>query len=393
MSVRSLTILGSTGSIGKSTLEVVRANPGSFKIQALTANQNVDLLAEQAREFNAALAVIGDESKYAALKERLKETKIEVAAGRAALTGAAAMGADITMAGIVGMAGLESVIAAIRCGKRVAIANKEPLVAAGPLILQEVMKSGATLLPVDSEHNAIFQVFEKENRTDIRRLILTASGGPFRTWDIDKMGEATPEQALAHPNWSMGAKISIDSATMMNKALEVIEAHYLFSMPPSQIDVVVHPQSVIHSMVEYGDGSVLAQMGPSDMRVPIAHALGWPNRIKNDLQSLDFYKLKDLTFESVDDRRFPAIKQAYRCLEQGSAACLAFNAANEVAVEAFLGGRIGFSGIYETVSGVLETVQEAALHDLESILAFDKKMRESAHTCIKMMKPSNRKVQ
>lgn len=389
---KTLTVLGSTGSVGKATLDVVRANPGEFDIQVLTAHKNVELLAAQAKEFKVRQAVIADDTLYESLKALLSGTDITPSAGSQAVIKAAGVKTDITMAAIVGMVGLESLLAAVENGGHVAIANKEPLVAAGALVMSAAKKSGATILPVDSEHNAIFQSLEERNRQHVRRLILTASGGPFREWTEEQMAAATPAQALAHPNWSMGAKISIDSATMMNKALEVIEAHYLFDMPPERIDVMVHPQSVVHSMVEYTDGSVLSQMGPSDMRVPIAHALAWPARIKNDLQPIDFTKISSLTFEPVDHRRFPAINLAYYCLKAGQAACIAFNAANEVAVSAFLKGEIGFSEILYVVQDTVCTCGSDVIQDLETILAFDEKMRHAAQNCIVKERTRTRKA-
>lgn len=391
---RSVTILGSTGSVGTSTLDVVRAEREAFCIHALTAQTNVTLLASQAKEFNANLAVIGDETLYGDLKQALAGTDVACAAGRAAVIDAAAETADYTMAAIVGMAGLEPIMAAIANGRHVAIANKEPLVAAGKQVIGAARQSGATLLPVDSEHNAIFQVFEPANRGRVRRIILTASGGPFRQWTADQMKHASADQALAHPNWTMGRKISIDSATMMNKALEVIEAHFLFDLRPEQIDVLVHPQSVIHSMVEYDDGSVLAQMGAPDMRVPIAHTLGWPARIGGNAQRLDFAKLSTLSFEAVDTCRFPAINYAYDCLRAGQAACIAFNAANEICVSAFLDGRTGFANIFDCVRRVVEQRGgDPALQTLDDILAFDRKMRIEAEQCIVNNNPSStRKV-
>ncbi len=389
---RPVNILGSTGSVGSATLDVIAANPGEFRVQALTAQTNVEKLAEQAKTFGAALAVIGDESKYAVLKSLLSGTDIETAAGAQAITDAASRPADITMAAIVGMAGLHPILAAIGHSKHVAIANKEPLVAAGSLVMDAARKSGAVLLPVDSEHNAIFQVFEQQNRDHIERIILTASGGPFREWSAEQMARATPAQALAHPNWVMGRKISIDSATMMNKALEVIEAHHLFALPPERIDVLLHPQSIVHSMVEYADGSILAQMGASDMRVPIAHALGWPRRLKGAAQRLDFTKFSTLTFAQADHRRFPAIKLAYDCIGQGGAACVAFNAANEVAVDLFLNGGCAFPDIVGIVQDVLDGADYPPLKDLDSIVDFDSKMRASAQNCIVDRQHRNRKV-
>ena len=390
--IRMITILGSTGSVGKATMDVVKANPDQFTVHALTAQKNVQLLAEQAKAIKAKLAVIGDETLLPQLKEFLAGTGIEARAGRNAIIEAASIPVDCTMAAIVGMAGLEPLLAAIKNGKHIAIANKEPLVAAGEIVLQAAKQSGATLLPVDSEHNAIFQVFEQNNRDKITRIILTASGGPFREWTLEQMAAATPAQAIAHPNWSMGAKISVNNATMMNKALEVIEAHHLFNLPPEQIDVLLHPQSIIHSMVEYADGSVLAQMGASDMRTPIAHALGWPDRLNGASQRLDFTKISSLTFDEVDHRRFPAINLAYDCLKGGSAACIAFNAANEVAVEAFLNGQIGFSDIFDTVRRTVDGNDGAAALDLQSVLAFDEKMRNAARHCILDKETSKRKV-
>ncbi|HEU4838935.1 MAG TPA: 1-deoxy-D-xylulose-5-phosphate reductoisomerase [Micavibrio sp.] len=389
---RSVSILGSTGSVGSATLDVVRANKDAFKIEVLTAQKNVAALAGQAKSFNAKHAVIGDESLYAELKDALAGTGIEVSAGRAALIESAAIPADCTMAAIVGMAGLEPLLAAIANGNHIAIANKEPLVAAGNIVLAAAAKSGATLLPVDSEHNAIFQVFEQNNRKRVTRIILTASGGPFREWTLEQMKAATPAQAVVHPNWSMGAKISVDSATMMNKALEVIEAHHLFALPPEQIDVVLHPQSIVHSMVEYADGSVLAQMGASDMRVPIAYALGWPSRLNGAAQRLDFSKLSNLTFAEPDHRRFPAIKLAYDCLKEGQGACIAFNAANEVAVAAFLAGDTGFTDIFDIVRRAVEEKPSETISDLQSVLAFDAKVRHAAQTCIVDKEPTNRKA-
>ena len=389
---KSVTILGSTGSVGTSTLDVIAANSDAFEVHALTANKNVAALAKQAKTVKARHAVIGDETLYNDLKNALSGTDITVAAGRTAIIESASISVDCTMAAIVGMAGLEPLLAAIANGRHIAIANKEPLVAAGKIVLDAAKKSGATLLPVDSEHNAIFQVFEQNNRAKIERIILTASGGPFREWTADQMKAATPAQAVAHPNWSMGAKISVDSATMMNKALEVIEAHFLFDLPPEKIDVLLHPQSIIHSMVEYADGSILAQMGASDMRVPIAHVLGWPERLAGAAQRLDFTKVSNLTFGEVDHRRFPAINLAYDCLKDGQGACIAFNAANEVAVESFLAGQIGFADIFDIVQRAVAEKPQDALSDLQSVLAFDRKVRQASQHCILNKEPSNRKV-
>ncbi len=377
--MRTVSVLGSTGSIGKSTVDLLQYHRDKFTINVLTAQNNVALLAEQAKNLKARKAVIGNDSLYAELKSALFGTDTKIAAGHQAIVEAAADSAtDWTMAAIVGMAGLEPLISAIRQGGIVAIANKEPLVSAGPLVIAEAEKHGATLLPVDSEHNAIFQVFASENRKSIERIILTASGGPFRTWTLDQMARATPEQAIAHPNWSMGAKISVDSATMMNKALEVIEAHYLFGIAREKIEVLIHPQSIIHSMVEYSDGSFLAQLGAPDMRTPIANALGWPERITTSGLRLDLTTLKRLDFERLDEARFPAVRLAYECLADGQWACLAFNAANEVAVQHFLEKKIGFPDILENVVSLLETVRPASLGGLEDILAFDQSVRDAA---------------
>ncbi len=389
---RSITILGSTGSVGRATLDVVKANPDLFSVYALTAQTNVSLLAAQAKEYHAKLAVIGDESLLGALQEHLAGTDIESAAGRQAIIDAAAHPVDCTMAAIVGMAGLEPLMAAIGNGRNVAIANKEPLVAAGTIVMQAAQRAGATILPVDSEHNAIFQVFEESSRAQIVRIILTASGGPFREWSLEKIEAATPAQAVAHPNWSMGQKISVDSATMMNKALEVIEAHHLFNLPPEKIDVLVHPQSIIHSMVEYAEGSVLAQMGAPDMRIPISHALGWPKRLAGETQRLDFSALSALTFEPVDDRRFPAIKLAYDCLRAGQAACAAMNAANEEAVAAFLAEKIGFKDIFDIVYKCVKECENQDLPDLPSVLEFDQNIRLMARRAIMELNPSERKA-
>ena len=389
--MKTLSILGSTGSVGRSTVDLVLSQPQDFAVQVITAQSNVDLLAQQARVLKAKRAVIGDETLFAALKEKLSGTEVEVAAGRAAVVEAGAYPAQCIVVAIVGMAGLEPLMGALKQGTHVAIANKEPLVAAGPLVMATARAHGSTILPVDSEHNAIFQVFEPENKSAIERLILTASGGPFRTWTKEQMAAATPAQAVAHPNWSMGAKISVDSASMMNKALEVIEAHYLFDMPHDKIDVLVHPQSVIHSMVEYADGSFLAQLGAPDMRTPIASALAWPQRMATSGARLDLTQLKRLDFEPMDYERFPLLAVAYDCLKAGQAASLTFNAANEVAVAAFLSERIGFAGIKdvisEALSGVEAAVENIQLQSLEDILLLDHTVRQHSEAYISNSKP------
>ena len=346
---RSVTILGSTGSVGTQTVDLVSRDPERFPVEALTANRNVTLLAQQARQLNARMAVVADPAAYAELKQLLSGTGIEVAAGSAAVAAAAERPADWVMAAIVGAAGLEPTLAAIRRGAIVAFANKEVLVCAGALMMEEVKAHGATLLPVDSEHSAIYQVFDFERIDSVSRLILTASGGPFRAKDRAFMAAATREQAVAHPTWDMGAKISVDSATMMNKGLELIEAHFLFGIPEERIDVLVHPQSVIHSLVEYVDGSVLAQLGTPDMRTPIAYALGWPARIATPAERLDLVKAATLTFEAPDPVRFPALRLARAALQSGGGAPTILSAANEVAVQAFLDRRIGFLDIHRLV--------------------------------------------
>lgn len=374
---KSITILGSTGSVGTGTIDLIRSSPDRFTVTAITGGKNVALLAEQARLLNPQFVAIADETHYTALKDALADTSIRVGAGRSAVMDAASMDTDFTMAAIVGLAGLEPVMAAIGAANTVAIANKEPLVAAGPLVLAAARQNNTKILPVDSEHNAIFQVFENTNRATIKKIILTASGGPFRTWDKAAMENATTEQALAHPNWKMGSKITIDSATLMNKALEVIEAHYLFDMPASQIDVVVHPQSVIHSMVEYADGSVLAQLGAPDMRTPIAHALAYPARMTTTGKTLDWANLPNLTFEQPDTDKFPALKLAYDCLAAGPAEQIAFNAANEIAVAAFLNGQINFGKIVRIVADAVAKTTAAAPASIDDVIAADTAVRQS----------------
>lgn len=379
---KTVSILGSTGSVGKSTIDLILSQPDKFVVQALTAQTNVALLAEQAVKTKARYAVIGDEARYKELADLLAGTDTEAMAGRQAVIEAGAIPAQCVVGAIVGMAGLEPLLKAVEQGKVMAIANKEPLVAAGALVMGAARKYGTKILPVDSEHNAIFQVFETENIESIERLVLTASGGPFRTWDAQAIAMATPEQAVNHPNWSMGAKISVDSASMMNKALEVIEAHYLFNMPADKIDVMVHPQSIIHSMVEYADGSFLAQLGAPDMRTPIAYALAWPERMPTSGQRLDLKTLQSLTFEQPDHVRFPLLPLAYECLGRGQAACIAFNAANEVAVEAFLKKRIGFADIYNLVRVVLAETALISPQSLDEILFLDNTVRQATESYI-----------
>src|SRR5918996_1207086 len=371
---RGVTILGSTGSVGQSTVDLISRDPESYRVEALVAGNSVEALAEQARRLRARMAVVANEQRYRALKDALAGTSIEAAAGPAAVIEAAARPAEWVMAAVVGFAGLESTLVAARRGAMVALANKEALVCAGRLLIEAIEESGGALLPVDSEHNAIFQVLEPRHRHAIDRLILTASGGPFRNWALADMAGATPEQALAHPNWDMGAKISIDSATMMNKGLELIEAHLLFGLPADQVDIIVHPQSVIHSMVAYRDGSVLAQLGTPDMRVPISHALGWPSRIDGPAARLDFSQLAALTFERPDSGRFPSLRLAREALLMGGVAPIVMNAANEAAVAAFLARRIGFLDIARVVEDVLATssVSSERIGSVQQVQAADR---------------------
>ena len=377
---RRVTVLGSTGSIGLNTIDLIQRRPGDYVVEALTARRNTALLAKQARRLRPNLAVVADEAGYRDLKEALAGTGVAVAAGSAALVEAAERPAEWVMAAIVGAVGLESTLAAVRRGAIVALANKESLVCAGDLVTAEVDRSGATLLPVDSEHSAIFQVFDFDRAEGIERVILTASGGPFRTYDRAAMADVTPEAAVAHPNWDMGAKISVDSATMMNKGLEVIEAHYLFGLSADRIDVLIHPQSVIHSCVAYVDGSVLAQMGSPDMRTPIAYALGWPRRIEAPVTRLDLAALGKLTFETPDLERFPALGLARQALKAGGCAPTILNAANEVAVAAFLAGRIGFLDIARIVEKTLETVPTTPIASLSDVLEINARARGAADT-------------
>lgn len=379
---RKITILGSTGSIGRQTIDLISRNPDVYETVALTANKNVQALADQAKALHANVAVIAEESQYNALKEALSGTKIKAAAGAKAVEEAAIMDSDWLMSGIVGAAGLPGTLAAARRGATIAFANKETLVCAGPLMMELVAKSGATLLPVDSEHNAIYQVFDFDHKDGIARLILTASGGPFRTLTRAEMAKMTAAQAVKHPVWNMGAKISVDSATLMNKALEVIEAHFLFQMPREQISVLVHPQSVIHSMVEYRDGSVLAQLGSPDMRTPIGYCLAWPDRMETPVPKLDLAKVGQLTFEKPDPKKFPALDYAQEALRKGGTAPAMISAANEVAVDAYLNGRIGFLDIERIVGTVLEKMPVARLTDLDVVREADEAARAKAREMI-----------
>jgi 1-deoxy-D-xylulose-5-phosphate reductoisomerase len=375
---RSLTILGATGSIGASTLDLVRRQPGEWRVVALTAQCRAAELAQLAREFQAELAVVSEESCLPELREALAGSGIEAAGGEAALVEASARQADVTVAAIVGCAGLAPTMAAIEQGGIVALANKESLVSAGEVMIAAVSKHGATLLPVDSEHNAIFQCLAGNDLADVRWITLTASGGPLRCWPMERLRTATPAEAIKHPNWSMGAKISVDSATMMNKGLELIEAHHLFPVGTDRLRIVVHPQSVIHSMVEFRDGSTLAQLGPSDMRVPIANVLAWPRRMDTPCSPLDLAAIGELTFMAPDEERFPATRLARDAVEQGGAAPAVLNAANEVAVAAFLAGQIGFTRIADIVAEILSGDVPPAPASLSDVLAVDAEARARA---------------
>jgi 1-deoxy-D-xylulose-5-phosphate reductoisomerase len=380
--VRSITILGATGSVGVSTVDLIKRAPERYRVEAVTARRNAVALAKIAREVGARLAVVADPAAYDELKQALAGSGIEAAAGEGALLDAAQRPADWLMAAISGAVGLKPTLAAIERGATVALANKECLVCAGGLFMRRAAATGATVLPVDSEHNAIFQALGAGPREDVRRIILTASGGPFRTWSMEAIKAATPEQALKHPNWSMGPKITIDSASLMNKGLEVIEAFHLFSLKPEEIDVLVHPQSVVHGLVEFRDGSVVAQLGSPDMRIPIAHCLAWPKRIDGPAARLDLAKIRDLTFEAPDLERFPALALARRVLQTGGAAPTVFNAANEVAVAEFLGGRIGFPVITALVEATLDAASGRGLLgdplDIDAALAVDHNARSLA---------------
>jgi len=375
---RSVTVLGSTGSVGRQTVDLLAGDPERFQIRALVANRNARLLAEQAILLHAEHAAVCDPSAYTELKRALAGTGITAAAGPGAVVEAAARPADWTMAAITGAAGLAATLAAIRRGACVALANKEALVCAGDVMLQAVRDAGATLLPVDSEHNAIFQALAENNHGAVERIVLTASGGPFRTASREEMAAATPEAALKHPVWSMGAKISIDSATLMNKGLEVIEAARLFGLPESAIGVLVHPQSVIHGLVCYRDGSVLAQLGAPDMRIPIAHTLAWPRRMQSASPRLDLAARAKLEFYEPDLERFPALGLAREALRAGAGAPAVLSAANEVAVEAFLARRIGFLDIVATVAEVLEEMGAPEADTLEQVVAIDADARRAA---------------
>ena len=381
-----LTILGATGSIGVSTLDVVARHPDRFEVVALTGHRQVEVLAEQCRRFHPAYAVVGAAADAQRLARMLRDAGLatEVLHGAEALVQVASLPeVDAVMAAIVGAAGLSPTLAAACAGKRVLLANKEALVMAGAVFMSEVRQAGALLLPIDSEHNAVFQSMPHNYAGDmargaVRRILLTASGGPFRNTPLAALTEVTPEQAVAHPNWVMGRKISVDSATMMNKGLEVIEAHWLFNAPADRIEVVIHPQSVIHSLVDYADGSVLAQLGNPDMRTPIAHALAWPERIDSGVAPLDLFAVAQLSFERPDLARFPCLDLAYRALRTEGNAAAVLNAANEVAVNAFLDRRLSFLGIADLIAATLDAVPQAAVPDLAAVLEADRQGRAAA---------------
>jgi 1-deoxy-D-xylulose-5-phosphate reductoisomerase len=377
-SMRRVTILGSTGSVGRNTVDLLLRHRDAFTVEAMTAHHNAGRLAEQARAVGARFAAVADPDCYAALQEALAGSGIETGCGPAAVVEAAQRPADWVMAAIVGAAGLAPTLAAIRRGVIVALANKEVLVCAGALFMDEVARWGATLLPVDSEHNAIWQCFDPLRPDAVERIILTASGGPFREYSMAAMQGVSPQQAVAHPNWSMGAKISVDSATMMNKGLEVIEAHHLFRLPLECVEIVVHPQSIVHGLVGYRDGSVLAQLGPPDMRTPIAYALAWPERIAAPTKRLDLAAVARLSFEPPDERRFPALRVARDALISGGGCPTVLNAANETAVGAFLEGRIGFLDIVETVERTLATIAPGRLDSLDDVYKYDETARRTA---------------
>ena len=376
---KRLSVLGATGSVGENTLDLVARTPGAFEIVALTAQTNAVRLAELAIHHRAKLAVIGEMGHYQQLKDLLSGTGIRAAAGQDELVAAAAEPADCVMAAIVGAAGLRPTFEAARQGRRVALANKECLVSAGKVFTEHVRKSGAELFPVDSEHSAVFQVLGSAERGAIETITLTASGGPFRTWSMDKLAGVTPAEALRHPNWSMGPKITIDSATLMNKGLELIEAYHLFPVEPDQLRAVVHPQSIVHCLVAFTDGSVLAHLSMPDMRTPIAVSLAWPARMTAPTARLDLVALQSLTFEAPDEVRFPALRLAREVLDRGGAAPAVLNAANEIAVEAFLDGRIGFLDIATTVASCLEAAESqgfmGSAGTLDDVLAVDREAR------------------
>jgi 1-deoxy-D-xylulose-5-phosphate reductoisomerase len=379
---KTVTVLGATGSIGSSTIDLLRREPLRYRVEAVTANRNAAALARLARELGARFAAVGDAAVYGELKSELSGSGIEVAAGADALVEAAQRPADWVMAAITGAASLRPTLAAAERGATVALANKECLVCAGALFMRRAAAAAATVLPVDSEHNAVFQALMAGRREEVRRVILTASGGPFRTWSLEALRSVTLEQALKHPTWDMGPKVTIDSATLMNKGLELIEAHHLFGLTPDELDVVVHPQSVVHGLVEFRDGSVIAQLGSPDMRIPISHCLAWPARMATPAPRLDLARIATLSFEQPDPVRFPALALARHALAAGGAAPTVLNAANEIAVREFVGRRLGFAGIPALVEATLEAAERrgetAEPQSVEQALAIDHNARRLA---------------
>lgn len=382
ISQKTISVLGATGSVGDSTLDIIASSPERYKAHALTANSNVEKLAKVAIETGATFAAVANETLYGALKQALAGTGIESGAGPSAVEDAASMPADIVVGAIVGAAGIRPTMAALRAGNQVALANKEALVCAGDLVMAEAARSGQPILPVDSEHSAIFQIFDQDNRNQIEDVTITASGGPFRTWDKEAIEQASPEQALNHPNWTMGAKVTIDSASLMNKGLEVIEAHHLYQLPASKLSVVVHPQSIIHGLVTYSDGSMLAHLGAADMRIPVAHCLAWPDRAPADTRRISLIDIAKLTFEAPDVVRFPCLRLALEALEAGGSLPNIMNAANEIAVAAFLERKIMFGGIPKIVEGTMKHfIKTGDIKDAGSIsdvLAMDAAARRVA---------------
>jgi len=379
---RTVTLLGATGSIGSSTIDLLRREPSRYRVEAVTANRDAGALARLARELGARFAVVADPGAYSELKAGLSGSRIEAAAGPQAIVEAAQRPAEWVMAAITGAASLAPTLAAAERGATVALANKECLVCAGALFMRRAAAKGATVLPVDSEHNAIFQALSAGRREDVRRIVLTASGGPFRTWPLEAIRKVTVEQALKHPTWSMGPKVTIDSATLMNKGLELIEAHHLFALAPDEIDVVVHPQSIVHGLVEFRDGSVIAQLGSPDMRIPISHCLAWPVRMGTPAPRLDLAQVSTLSFEEPDLVRFPALAIARRALAAGGAAPTILNAANEIAVREFVDRRLGFSGIAALVEATLDAAERrgeiAEPQSVEEALGIDHNARRLA---------------
>lgn len=376
--VKRVSVLGATGSIGDSTLRVLSQHASRFQVAALTAQDNVEKLIALAKQWQPSMVAIGNEARFQELRDALKPLGIRVAAGASGIEEAASVPADATIAAIVGAAGLKPVMRAIEQGIHVGLANKEALVCAGDVVMRAVTKHGATLLPVDSEHNAIFQLMHREDHAAIEKITLTASGGPFLHRPLTTMDAVTPQEAVKHPRWSMGAKISVDSATMMNKGLEMIEAHYLFAMPPEQIDAIIHPESIIHSLVHCTDGSVLAQLASPDMVIPIAYALSWPERIATDSARLDLARVGKLHFEAVDHARFPAFALALEALRAGPSQRIALNAANEVAVAQFLAGKIRYTDIARIVARVMERTNNSPIHTIDDVVAADEAARQLA---------------